>query len=164
LQDKQIEQRSIVTVDSGLIWVGKIAQFDDAWRHGGRPCSCGVPGSATYTASEQPFRCGQQAGKGWAAIQRQAAGQVVTAPVARRSITGRVVGNKKRRLPLPTSTGNEELSFRDALSIWKRPKDVGSIGSGSPAPLRRSWVRSPKGANFRLWLKKPLAFLMSKAL
>ena len=35
------------------------------------------------------------------------------------------------------------------------PKDVGPVGSGSPAALRRSWVRSPEGANFRLRLKKP---------
>jgi len=34
------------------------------------------------------------------------------------------------------------------------PKDVGPIGSGSPAALRRSWVRSLEGANFCLWLKK----------
>ena len=35
------------------------------------------------------------------------------------------------------------------------PKDVGPIGSGSLAALRRSWVRSPKGANFHLRLKNP---------
>ena len=35
------------------------------------------------------------------------------------------------------------------------PKDVGPVGSGSPAVLRRSWVRSLEGANFRPRLKKP---------
>ena len=44
------------------------------------------------------------------------------------------------------------------------PKDVGPVGHGSPAAPLRLWVRFLVGTNFRLWVKNPLACLMSKAL
>ena len=64
---------------------------------------------------------------------------------------------KQKRCPVPIASpyvfhGSDCQKSRTTYSKGCRP-----IGSGSPAALRRSWVRFPEGANFCLRFKKNLS-------
>ena len=79
---------------------------------------------------------------------------LLSMPITVFTVKPNIMSYHAETVPVPIASpyvfhGSDCQKSRTTYSKGCRP-----IGSGSPAALRRSWVRSPEGANFHLRLKK----------